>query len=87
MIKKANHGLKIICLNRKASFNYFFEDLLEAGIILRGSEIKSVRNGKVNIADSYAVEKNGEIVLTNSQHLINRQVILIINLWMRENYY
>ena len=66
MIKKANHGLKIICLNRKASFNYFFEDLLEAGIILRGSEIKSVRNGKVNIADSYAVEKNGEIVLINS---------------------
>ena len=66
MIKKTNHGLKIICLNRKASFNYFFEDLLEAGIILRGSEIKSVRNGKVNIADSYAVEKNGEIVLINS---------------------
>ena len=66
MRKKTNHGLKIICLNRKASFNYFFEDLLEAGIILRGSEIKSVRNGKVNIADSYAVEKNGEIVLINS---------------------
>ena len=66
MIKKTNHGLKIICFNRKASFNYFFEDLLEAGIILRGSEIKSVRNGKVNIADSYAVEKNGEIVLINS---------------------
>ena len=66
MIKKTNHGLKIICLNRKASFNYFFEDLLEAGIILKGSEIKSVRNGKVNIADSYAVEKNGEIVLINS---------------------
>ena len=66
MIKKTNHGLKIICLNRKASFNYFFEVFLEAGIILKGSEIKSVRNGKVNIADSYAVEKNGEIVLINS---------------------
>ena len=54
MRNKTNVGLKIICLNRKASFNYFFEDLLEAGIVLKGSEIKSVRNGKVNIADSYA---------------------------------
>ena len=66
MNKKANSGLKIICLNRKASFNYFFEDLIEAGIVLKGSEIKSIRDGKVNIADSYAVEKNGEIVLVNS---------------------
>ena len=66
MIKKTNQGLKIICLNRKASFNYFFESLLEAGIVLKGSEIKSLRQGKVNIADSYAVEKNGEIVLINS---------------------
>ena len=66
MNKKTNPGLKIICLNRKASFNYFFEDLFEAGIVLKGSEIKSVRDGKVNIADSYAVEKNGEIVLINS---------------------
>ena len=66
MTKKTNSGLKIICLNRKASFNYFFEDLIEAGLVLKGSEIKSVRNGKVNIADSYAVEKKGEIVLVNS---------------------
>ncbi len=66
MSQKTNSGLKIICLNRKASFNYFFEDLLEAGIVLKGSEIKSIRDGKVNIADSYAVEKNGELVLINS---------------------
>ena len=66
MKKKTSSGLKIICLNRKASFNYFFEDLIEAGIVLKGSEIKSVREGKVNIADSYAVEKNGEIILINS---------------------
>jgi len=66
MNRKTNNGLKIICLNRKASFNYFFEDLLEAGIVLRGSEIKSIREGKVNIADSYAVEKNGELILINS---------------------
>ena len=42
MRRKTNVGSKIICLNRKASFNYFFEDLLEAGIVLKGSEIKSI---------------------------------------------
>tara|TARA_Y100000591_G_C21593030_1_gene574160 strand:+ start:270 stop:740 length:471 start_codon:yes stop_codon:yes gene_type:complete len=66
MNNKTSSGLKIICLNRKARFNYFFEDLLEAGIVLKGSEIKSIRNGKINIADSYAIEKNGEIVLINA---------------------
>ena len=66
MKKKTNPGLKIICLNRKASFNYFFHELIEAGIVLKGSEIKSIREGKVNIADSYAIEKKGEIYLINS---------------------
>tara|TARA_Y100000748_G_scaffold291702_1_gene279456 strand:+ start:723 stop:1193 length:471 start_codon:yes stop_codon:yes gene_type:complete len=66
MNKKTNSGLKIICLNRKASFNYFFQELYEAGIVLKGSEIKSVRAGKINIADSYAVDKEGEIFLVNS---------------------
>ena len=63
---KKNNGLKIICLNRKASFNYFLLDLFEAGLLLKGSEIKSVRNGKVSIADSYGIEKDGEIYLINS---------------------
>ena len=66
MKNRTNSGLKIICINRKASFNYFFEDIYEAGIILKGSEIKSVRNGKVNIADSYAIERDGELYLINS---------------------
>ena len=66
MKRKTNPGLKIICLNRKASFNYFFQELYEAGIVLKGSEIKSVRAGKINIADSYAVDKEGEIFLVNS---------------------
>ena len=66
MKRKTNTGLKIICLNRKASFNYFFHELLEAGIVLKGSEIKSIRGGKVNIAESYAIEKDGEIFLINS---------------------
>jgi len=66
MKHKTISGLKIISFNRKASFNYFFNDLIEAGIVLKGSEIKSIRAGKVNIAESYAVEKNGEIFLINS---------------------
>ena len=73
MKKKTNFGLKIITINRKANFNYFFKDLLEAGIVLKGSEIKSVRSGKVNIAESYAVEKNGEIFLVNSHIPIYKQ--------------
>ena len=66
MKKKTSVGLKIISINRKASFNYFFESVYEAGIVLKGSEIKSIRLGKINIADSYAVERRGEIYLMNS---------------------
>ena len=66
MNKKTNRGLKIITINRKASFNYIFKELFEAGIVLKGSEIKSVRSGKVNIGDSYGIEKDGEIYLINS---------------------
>ena len=66
MKSKTNHGLKIISINRKASFNYFFKEIIEAGVVLKGSEIKSVRSGKVNIADSYGIEKEGEIYLINS---------------------
>ena len=73
MKNKTNSGLKIICLNRKASFNFFFNDLIEAGIVLKGSEIKSIRSGKINIADSYAIEKNGEIFLLNSHIPIYEQ--------------
>ena len=89
MNKKTNPGLKIICLNRKASFNFFFEELIEAGIVLKGSEIKSIRDGKVNIADSYAVEKDGEIVLINHiLLLLNKLVIQTITIqWMKENFY
>tara|TARA_B100001093_G_scaffold86752_1_gene78555 strand:+ start:3477 stop:3950 length:474 start_codon:yes stop_codon:yes gene_type:complete len=66
-------GEKIICLNRKASFNYFFYELIEAGIALKGSEVKSLRDGKGSIADSYAVDKKGEIFLINSHIPLYRQ--------------
>ena len=73
MNKKTNTGLKIICLNRKASFNYFFEEKLEAGISLKGSEVKSLRDGKGNIADSYVIDKDGELFLINSHIPLYRQ--------------
>ena len=73
MNKKTNLGLKIITINRKASFNYLFKEIFEAGIVLKGSEIKSVRSGKINIADSYAVDKDGEIFLINSHIPIYKQ--------------
>ena len=53
-------------LNRKANFNYFLKKYYEAGIVLKGSEVKSLREGKGSIADSYALDKNGEIFLINS---------------------
>ena len=73
MKQKAVPGQKIICLNRKASFNYFFIQLLEAGISLKGSEVKSLRDGKGSIADSYAVDINGELYLINSHIPLYRQ--------------
>ena len=73
MNKKTISGLKIITINRKASFNYFFKEMFEAGIVLKGSEIKSVRLGKINISDSYAVDKDGEIFLINSHIPIYKQ--------------
>jgi SsrA-binding protein len=73
MKQKKVIGQKIVCLNRKASFNYFFLELLEAGIVLKGSEVKSLRDGKASIADSYALDKNGEIYLINSHIPLYRQ--------------
>ena len=73
MKQKLVPGQKIICLNRKASFNYFFLELIEAGIVLKGSEVKSLRDGKGSIADSYAVDNNGELFLINSHIPLYRQ--------------
>jgi len=66
MNQKTKGGLKIICNNRKAKFNYFFQDFYEAGIVLKGSEVKSLRGGKVNISESYAIDNKGELFLINS---------------------
>ena len=65
--------MKIIARNKKASFNYFLLDTFEAGIVLKGSEVKSLRIGKGSIADSYAVDIGGEIFLINSHIPLYRQ--------------
>ena len=52
-------------LNRKARHDYFIEEEYEAGLVLTGTEIKSIRNGKANLKDSYAIIKNGEAYILN----------------------
>ena len=52
-------------LNRKANFDYYIEDTYECGIVLTGSEIKSIRAGKVNLKDSYGIIKNNELYILN----------------------
>ncbi len=56
---------KIVATNRKAYFDYFIEDSIEAGLVLTGNEIKSVRDGRVNLRDGYARIVNGEIWMSN----------------------
>src|SRR6185437_17080838 len=57
---------RIAAQNRKARHDYIIESTLEAGIVLTGSEVKSLRQGHGNITESYALEREGEIVLLNS---------------------
>jgi SsrA-binding protein len=64
--KKADPKTKIAAENRKARRNYFIEDELEAGVVLAGSEVKSLREGKAQIAESYASVEGGELWLINS---------------------
>ena len=63
-MKKDN--LKIICRNRKAYFEYTIDALYEAGMVLKGTEVKSLRQGKASINDAYARFKDGEIYLYNA---------------------
>ncbi|MDI6812786.1 MAG: SsrA-binding protein SmpB [Desulfitobacteriaceae bacterium] len=58
-----SEGIKIVADNRKAFHDYFVEERVEAGIILTGTEIKSIRNGRVNLKDSYARIDKGEVWL------------------------
>lgn len=60
--------VKIVAQNKKARHDYFIEQTLEAGIVLSGTEVKSIRQGKVNLKDSYATIENGEVIL-NGMHV------------------
>jgi SsrA-binding protein len=64
--KKRDEGFKVIADNRKARFSYAIEDTLEAGIMLAGSEVKSLRAGKSTIGEAYAQAKDGELFLVNA---------------------
>ena len=64
--KKNNKGEKIIADNRKANYLFSIDEIFEAGIVLKGSEVKSLRMNRANIAESYASEESGEIFLINS---------------------
>lgn len=65
MKKKGNRS---IAKNRKAWYEYYIEDSLEVGLVLKGTEVKSIRQGKINIQESYASVENGE-VFVNSMHI------------------
>lgn len=58
-------GRKILAENRKARHDYFIEETYEAGIALAGTEVKSIRQGKANLKDSYALVEKGEVILYN----------------------
>lgn len=59
-------SIKIICQNKKAFHEYFIEETYEAGIVLVGTEVKSLRDGKAQLVDSYAVFKGDELFLLNA---------------------
>ncbi len=63
---KKETNVRVVADNRKARHNFFIENSLEAGLVLTGSEVKSLRSGKATIAESYAQAKDGEIFLINA---------------------
>jgi SsrA-binding protein len=65
MAKDKDKGEKVVATNRKAFHDYHIEDKFEAGIMLRGTEVKSLREGLVNLRDSYASVNHGEVFLHN----------------------
>jgi len=64
--KKTDTQKNVVAQNRRARFDYFIEDTMEAGLVLTGSEVKSLRDGKASIVESYAAEEGGEIWLINA---------------------
>lgn len=65
MATKRDSGIKTVCRNKKAGYNYHLSDFMEAGIVLLGAEVKSLREGRASLVDCYARVKQGEIFLYN----------------------
>ena len=65
-MKGKESGIKIVCDNRKAFHNYFIEEKFEAGMVLKGTEVKSLREGSANLVDAYAILRNEELFLLNA---------------------
>jgi len=61
--KSSDQAVKVVAVNRKAGYDYHLTDRFEAGLVLQGTEVKAAREGRVNLKDSYAAEKNGELYL------------------------
>jgi SsrA-binding protein len=66
MVEKSQRAIKVVADNRKARFHYEIGDIYEAGLALTGTEVKSLRQGKATIAESYAAEQDGELWLYNA---------------------
>ena len=66
MAKKKDEPRKLVAENRRARFDYLIEEVMEAGIQLVGTEVKSLRNGRANIAESYASPEKGALYLVNA---------------------
>ena len=64
--------------NKKATFDYFIEEEIEAGIVLKGTEIKSIRNGLANLKDCYCRIKDGEVFLLNMFYLGYNKLLLLL---------
>ena len=62
----ADNGRKIICVNKRARFDYEIDDVYEAGLVLQGTEVKSLRQGRVSLKDAYGDVQNGEVYLLHA---------------------
>ncbi len=66
MAKAQDSGRKVVARNRRATHDYFIDERVEAGIVLQGTEVKALRDGRGNINEAYAGEKGGELFLINA---------------------
>ena len=80
-MKSMNKEIKVIAQNKKANHDYFIEDTYEAGLVLTGTEIKSIRRGRINLKDSYCQSRRGEMFV------YNMETDLIMSHYVLENYY